>query len=151
MENQENFLRESIKVANDAVQHGNHPFGAILVLDGRIILSAENSVITDKDVTCHAETNLVSLASKQFSRKELKKSTLYASTEPCPMCATAIYWSGIGRIVFGCPETGLAKYAGQHFNLTIRDLFKNCSIPPEIIGPILQDEAEQIHRAYWKR
>ena len=85
--------------------HGNHPFAAVLVdEDGRVLLQAENTVVTDRDGTGHAETNLVRLATQRFSPEELARCTIYASTEPCAMCAGAIHWSHIGRVVYALGE-----------------------------------------------
>ena len=88
-----NSLRVAINVARHAREHGNHPFGAVLVdASGEHLLAAENSVITHKDATGHAEMNLVRGATWKYDTSMLKDSTLYASGEPCPMCAGAIVW-----------------------------------------------------------
>src|SRR5712691_9120428 len=85
-------LRRAIELAREAREHGNHPFGALLVDDrGNVVLEAENTVRTDKDVTAHAETNLMRMASARFEPGFLEWCTLYTSTEPCAMCAGAIY------------------------------------------------------------
>jgi tRNA(Arg) A34 adenosine deaminase TadA len=84
------FIAKAIDLALQARKRGNHPFGALLVLDEKVMMVAENTVNTDHDVTGHAEVNLVSLASNQFSPDALGKMVLYASTEPCAMCAGAI-------------------------------------------------------------
>src|SRR6478672_12994990 len=97
----EELLRQAIVVARQAREHGNHPFGALLAdPDGNVLLSAENTVVTGTDATGHAETNLVRLASARYSTSELRGLTLYTSTEPCAMCSGAIYWSGIGTVVY---------------------------------------------------
>ena len=81
-------LRRAIEVARQAREHGNHPFGALLVEHrGNVVLEAENTVRTDKDVTAHAETNLMRMASARFEPDFLERCTLYTSTEPCAMCA----------------------------------------------------------------
>ena len=83
---------------------GNHPFGAVLAdADGTVVLSAQNTVVTDSDVTGHAESNLVRLASTTLGR-DLRGYALYTSTEPCAMCAGAIYWAGISKVVFALAE-----------------------------------------------
>jgi tRNA(Arg) A34 adenosine deaminase TadA len=86
------YLRQAIEVARRAREHGNHPFGALLVsADGQVLLEAENTVVTEKDCTGHAETNLVRLASQRFDQQALTGSTRYTSTEPCAMCSGAIH------------------------------------------------------------
>src|SRR5579859_3432783 len=94
------FVRRSVQIAADAVSHGNHPFGALLVRDGKVLLEAENTIFTRHDITNHAEMNLVRLSVNRYDAAFLADCTLYTSTEPCAMCAGAIYWSGIGAVVF---------------------------------------------------
>ena len=82
------LIRTAISLAASAREHGNHPFGALLADEnGNILLTAENTVNTASDATGHAETNLVRLASQKFPPEVLAKTTLYTSTEPCPMCS----------------------------------------------------------------
>ena len=96
------FLRQAFAVAQRAREHGNHPFGAILVSEnGEILLEAENTVISDRDCVGHSEVNLVREASRRFDQAVLAKCVLYASAEPCAMCSGAVFWSGIGRLVYG--------------------------------------------------
>ena len=103
-------LRRAIELAQQAREHGNHPFGALLVDgEGNVVLEAENTVRTDKDVTAHAETNLMRLASARFEPDYLERCTLYTSTEPCAMCAGAIYWGNIRRVVFATSQEQLAR------------------------------------------
>ena len=103
-------LERTVALAWEARNRGDHPFGSLLVAaDGRV-LEARNSVVTDVDPTGHAETNLVRLAGK-LDRATRITSTLYTSTEPCAMCAGAIYWSGIGRVVFALSEVALARWS----------------------------------------
>lgn len=113
MENHEPFLREAIALSKSAVENGDEPFGSLLVKDGEVILRAENSVFTGHDMTNHAEMNLVKLAAQHYDTAFLADCTLYTSTEPCAMCSGAIYWSGIGRMVFACSKRGLARSPGS--------------------------------------
>lgn len=148
-------LRRAIELAGNAREHGNHPFGALLVsAAGEILAEAENSVNTANDCTGHAETNLVRLASQLFDPQTLAGSTLYTSTEPCAMCAGAIYWSGISRIVYALSEDGLYQLTGtdranEALRLPCRDLFAHCGRPVEVAGPFLGDEARAVHEGFW--
>jgi len=106
-------LRTSIEVARNAREHGNHPFGAILVDENnQVLLQAENSVVTGKDCTGHAETNLMRLTTQHFSPEQLATCTLYTSTEPCAMCSGAIYWGNVGRVVYALSEVALYEIIG---------------------------------------
>ena len=90
------YLRYAIMIAERAREHGSPPFGAVLVRDrGWILSEGENTQGATSDCTCHAEMNLLKEATRCFSRRLLAHSTLYTSAEPCPMCAGAIFWSGI--------------------------------------------------------
>jgi tRNA(Arg) A34 adenosine deaminase TadA len=150
------FLRMAIRVAARSRERGNHPFGAILVdPQGNVLLEAENTVVTAHDVTGHAETNLARMASQKFAPDVLATCTLYTSTEPCVMCAGAIYWSNIGRVVFGLGEAGLAKLTGNDpenltMHLPCRDVFARGRRSIQVIGPELEEEAARVHEGFWK-
>jgi tRNA(Arg) A34 adenosine deaminase TadA len=151
------YLRQAIALARSAREHGNHPFGALLVdAHGRVLAEAENTVITESDCTGHAETNLVRLASARFDRETLAGSTLYTSTEPCAMCAGAIHWSGVGRVVFGLSEENLYELTGvdpsnETLRLPCREVFARSRRPIEVIGPLLQEQSEAVHHGFWSR
>jgi tRNA(Arg) A34 adenosine deaminase TadA len=150
-----NHLRQAIHVAAQARLHGNHPFGAILVdANGQILLESENTVNTSSDCTGHAETNLIRAASAAYSPEILKDCTLYTSTEPCAMCAGAIFWAGVGRVVYALSEQGLldlvAHLPGGHFlNLPCREVFARGGRLVEVVGPLLDEEARQVHLSFW--
>jgi len=146
----EALVRRSIRLAADAVAHGNEPFGALLAKDGQILLEVENSIYTGHDVTNHAETSLVRHAVQKYNTEFLKACVLYTSTEPCAMCAGAIYWSGIGTVVYACSEQRLAHYAGVEFDIPCREIFARGAHQVQVVGPVLESEAEQVHAAYWK-
>jgi tRNA(Arg) A34 adenosine deaminase TadA len=144
-------MRAALQLAASARQRGNHPFGALLVIGEHQILSAENSVTTDSNPTCHAETNLVQKAIKELSKDQLAGSTLYTSCEPCAMCAGAIYWSGIRKIVFGLSCQDLAKVTGGSFVIPCRDLFTRARHRMEVTGPCLMEEALAVHQGFWNQ
>ena len=150
----EGHLREAIAAARAARDAGNHPFGAVLVTaDGRT-LRGLNSVVTDRDPTGHAETNLVRLAARELDRDALRASTLYTSTEPCAMCAGAIYWAGIGRMVYALPEQGLIEIVAAVsdepvLDLPSRDVFSAGGGTVIVAGPALVDEASAVHDGFW--
>ena len=149
-------LRTAIEVAKSARAHGNHPFGAILVDENnQVLLQAENSVVTENDCTGHAETNLMRLASQNYSPDKLTKCTLYTSTEPCAMCAGAIYWGNVGRVVYALSEVGLYEIIGpspDQLLLPSREVFAHSQRQVEVEGPALELDAEAraIHDGFWK-
>ena len=150
----ESYLLRAIDVARRARENGNHPFGALLVTANGDVLEAENTVVTHSDVTGHAETNLVRLATKRYSLAELRGFTLYTSCEPCAMCSGAIYWAGIGRVVYALPEQDLAKMVPAQdgaptMDLPCREVFARGGTPVIVAGPALVDEAAQVHAGFW--
>jgi tRNA(Arg) A34 adenosine deaminase TadA len=151
----ETFLRRSFDVARRARTHGNHPFGAILVsAAGEVLIETENGFLPDRDMTAHAERLLATQASKQLTPDILAGCTLYTSAEPCAMCAGAIYWTGIGRVVFGLTERRLKTMTGDHaenptLDLPCRTVFAAGQRPVEVIGPLLEEEAAALHVGVW--
>lgn len=146
----EPFIRRSIELAEQAMAKGNQPFGACLVKDGEVILTAENTIHSNHDKTQHAEANLASRASQTFDPETLGQATLYTSTEPCAMCAGAIFWAGIGRVVYGCSQEAFAAYAGKAIDIPCRLVFSYSHRPIEVVGPVLEEEALRVHQQYWQ-
>jgi tRNA(Arg) A34 adenosine deaminase TadA len=144
----EEFLRRAIEIAFDARRHGNHPFGAHLALDGKVALTAENTVNSERNPTCHAETNLVQKAIATLDEQQRARATLYTSCEPCAMCAGTIYWAGIQKIVYALSSEQLAKSAGETGLAACREIFIGSEM--EVAGPFLFEEAIKPHEGYWK-
>ena len=149
-ENVELLIAECYRVARRALEAGNEPFGAVLVQGGAIILEAQNTVNTDGDITKHAELNLVSQAVKKLSPKVLSQCTLYTSTEPCVMCAGAIYWAGISRVVYGCSTEALASITGDGFAVPFREVFAKGKRDIDVIGPIAEEKGLRILKNFWR-
>src|ERR1700682_2169135 len=153
----EHFLRQSFEVARRALTHGNHPFGAILVdQNGKVLIETENGYMPAHDGTAHAERLLATLACTTLSPDVLKGATLYSSAEPCAMCAGAIYWAGIGRLVYGLREHRLRHLPrntpeNPTLDLPCRDVFRSGQRPTEVVGPLLEDEAAAPHAGVWNK
>lgn len=143
------YIRRTLELARRARERGDHPFGAILVADGQIVLEAENTVVTQSNPTHHAELNLVHRAWQELPAQVIHRSTLYTSTEPCPMCTGAIFWSGIRRVVFSFPAVELGKLANDRFCGPCHELFDRGEPPTEVEGPVLPDEGRQVHVGFW--
>jgi tRNA(Arg) A34 adenosine deaminase TadA len=153
----DHFLRHAFAVARRSLTHGNHPFGAILVDDnGNVLIEAENGYMPAHDGTAHAERLLATQACTTLSPEVLAKATLYSSAEPCAMCAGAIYWAGIGRVVYGLGEHRLRAITGNHpenptLDLPCREVFRSGQRPTDVVGPLLEDEAEALHAGVWTK
>jgi tRNA(Arg) A34 adenosine deaminase TadA len=156
-EHDAHFLRRSFEVARRAVPHGNHPFGAILVdPQGHVLIEVENGYMPAQDGTAHAERLLATKACTTLSPTSLEVATLYSSAEPCAMCAGAIYWAGIGRVVYGLSEHRLRSITGNHpenptLNLPCREVFASGQRPTAVVGPLLEDEAAALHDGVWTK
>ena len=145
----ERFTTQAIELARQARAAGNHPFGALLVLDGNVVASAQNTVHTDRDPTAHAETNLVARAIRECSPEQIRRSVLYTSCEPCAMCVGKMYWAGIRSIVYALAAEELAKLAGGSLLVPCRELFARAAEPVTVIGPLSLNEARDVHLGYW--
>jgi tRNA(adenine34) deaminase len=151
------YLRKAIVWSHAGRRRGNRPFGAVIVSGtGEVLAEAYCNTAETGDVTGHAETNAVRLlADRKLSRDELADATLYSSGEPCVMCAGAIFWSNIGRVVFGIDAERLRIFRGEHGDqrdaeLSCRDVFRASPHAIECVGPALVDEASAAHVGAWK-
>ena len=150
-------LRMAFEVAREARADGEHPLGAILAgPDGAVLLRQGNGFKAyGRDMTAHAERLLASRASSVYGAEFLAGCTLYSSAEPCAMCAGAIYWAGIGRVVYGQTERSLKEQTGAHeenptLDLPCETVFRAGQRPTEVVGPLLEHEAAALQADYWK-
>ncbi|MGX5217485.1 MULTISPECIES: nucleoside deaminase [Pseudomonas] len=151
------LLSQSIQLSEESKQRGRHPFAA-LVADqhGNVIARAgNNSMPPEGDPTQHAELAAAAMAARLLSPDELAKCTLYTSAEPCCMCSGAIYWTGIGRVVYALSEHALLSLTGDHpenptFSLPCREVFARGQRQVEVLGPMLEEEAAKPHQGFWQ-
>jgi tRNA(Arg) A34 adenosine deaminase TadA len=149
-------LRRAIAVAVRSRANGNHPFGATLVgPDGAVLMEAENGADSG-DRTGHAERVLMTRASMAYDADFLAQCTLYASAEPCAMCAGAAYWAGIGRVVYAMSEKDLKTLIGPHpenltMDLPCRQVLSAGQRKIEVVGPLLEAESRTVHDGFWNR
>ena len=150
------YLRQAIALSWRARERGNRPFGAVIVgRDGQILAEASNANGETGDSTAHAETSAVRAASQVYGREGLAGSTLYSSGEPCVMCAGAIFWGNIDRVVFGIDAERLRAFRGDlpdqvDLRMSCREVFAAASRPPLCVGPALIDEASAAHEGAWR-
>jgi tRNA(Arg) A34 adenosine deaminase TadA len=151
------YLRRAIALSARARANGRHPFAALIVAPpGEVLAAAENRAVgPDCDATGHAELEAVRAASRHHSPERLAAATLYSSAEPCAMCAGAIYWSGIGRVVYALSEVRLLDLTGSHpenptLRLPCREVFARGQRAIDVVGPLLEDEAAAAHAGFWR-
>ena len=150
------FLRRAFEVALRAREEGNLPFGCVVAdVAGSVVIEQGNrALVPVRDPTAHAESIAAGLAARRYQPEELAGFTLYSSAEPCAMCAGAIYWSGIGRVVFGLSERDLLALTGSHpanptMDMPCREVLATGQRDLEVLGPELIDEAQRVFEGYW--
>ena len=156
---EEKLLRRVVEICREAREAGNHPFGCLLAdKDGNVLLEQGNEEVSLKgDCTAHAESLMMRKASQIYSKEEMAELTMYNCGEPCAMCAGAMYWGNLGRMVYIGRETELKKVTGDDIrnptlDLPCRAVFARGQKPMEVVGPILELEKDFLacHENYWK-
>lgn len=141
LQKDEQYMRRALDEARQALEEGEIPIGAVVVAGGRIISRAHNQTETLHDVTAHAEMLAITAASNALGGKYLTDCTLYVTVEPCPMCAGAIGWAQVPRIVYGAADEkrGYRRYAPDvlHPRATA-------------IGGVLEEECSQLMKDFFK-
>lgn len=153
------LLKRVIQICFESREQGNHPFGCLLAdAEGNILMEQGNAEADQNgDCTAHAETMLVRRASQKYSKEEMRNFTMYNCGDPCAMCAGAIYWSNLGRLVYIGRESELKKVTGDDIrnptlDLPSRVVFSRGQKSIEVLGPFLELEPElmKVHENYWK-
>ena len=132
------------------------PIGAVIVKDGEVIARAGNRTRQDHDPTAHAELLAIRAAAAALGQERLVGCDLYVTLEPCAMCAGAMYWAGIGRLVYGLSEHRLRAVTGNHpenptLDLPCREVLGSGQRTTEVVGPLLEVEAEALHAGVWDK
>ena len=150
------YLSQAIRLSQVARERGNRPFGAVVVgSDGQLLSEAWNNTGETGDCTGHAETTAIRQLAGKADRATLSQATLYSSGEPCVMCAGAIFWSNIGRVVFGIDAVRLRVFRGERAEqrdaeLSCRDVFAASPHLIDCIGPAMLAEASEPHKGFWQ-
>gem|GEM_PF-612183 len=138
------FMAQALELARLAVKHGNHPFGAVLVKDGKVVASAENTVLTDKARSRHAELNLIDKALRDLEVKSLEGYTIYTSTEPCLTCGGAILLAKVSAVVYGAPHKFLAKLLPGYPDIGLAEMARLFGQVISVRGPVMREQSEKI-------
>ena len=141
MEQDERYMHLALDEARKAYTEGEIPIGAVIVCHDQVVARAHNLTETLCDVTAHAEMQAVTAAANTLGGKYLTDCTLYVTVEPCTMCAGALGWAQMPRIVYGCRDEkrGYQLYAP-------RALHPKCTI----VGGVLEDECRQLMQQFFK-
>ncbi|MGW6032985.1 nucleoside deaminase [Gordonia terrae] len=137
------LVRRSIELAGTAGGRGNRPFGSVIVVDDVTVAEGYNEVGSTGDVSAHAELVALRRAVADGHADRLAGATVYASGEPCPMCAAACVWAGVGRIVFAASTAAFTAIIpdGPHFRLSCAEVIAAGDAGIVVDGPLLEEEA----------
>ena len=150
MTQDEIFMEKAIELSAKAVEHGNEPFGAVLVKGEEIVYTNENQIYTASDPTFHAEAGLLRLFCQETGITDLRDYTLYSSCEPCFMCCGAMVWTKLGRLVYGASDRDLCEILGEEGNDCADMIFDHSPFRPAITGGVLRERSIRILKAYFK-
>ena len=149
MTQDEQLMKEAIRLSRQAVVHGNEPFGAVLVKEGQIVFTNENQIYTQSDPTFHAELGLLRRFCHETGVTDLRDYTLYSSCEPCFMCCGAMVWTKLGRLVYGASDIDLCRIFGQEGSECCQLVFSRSGYRPAVTGGVLREEALAVQTAYF--
>lgn len=138
-------MRQALIEAEEAMRHDEVPVGAVIIAGDRVIARSHNLTETLTDVTAHAEIMAITAASEALGGKYLPQCTLYVTVEPCPMCAGALGWSQIGRIVYGASDEkrGFSRFCAEGLSPLH---------PKTIVTPgVMADEAAELMKDFFRK
>lgn len=151
----DDLLSRVLELAAEARAAGDHPFGALLAVDGEIVAEARNLVTTTSDITAHAETELVRVLERDGRLDLLEGGVVYASCEPCPMCVGALFWAGARHVVFGLSSHRLNELVAAPgvkptgFTMTAAEIGARSNPMMRVEGPLQEFAAEVPHLGFW--
>ena len=143
------FMKRAIELSVKAVEHGNEPFGAVLVKDGEIVFENENQIYTKHDPTFHAEAGLIRRFCKETGITDLSDYTLYSSCEPCFMCCGAMVWTKLGKLVYGASDIDLCNILGVQGSECSKMVFENSGAKIQVVSGILREKSIEILKDYF--
>ncbi|HLW02973.1 MAG TPA: nucleoside deaminase [Ktedonobacterales bacterium] len=144
----EHFLRQAIALARHAGKLGADPFGALLVFKDQPVYQTEDHSVDYSDPTAHAELCAISEYCRSAKRLHLTGYTLYTSTEPCVMCAGAMHWARLSRVVFSVSLPTLHRLSGGQVKAESQALLRSGSHPVEVVGPLLEEEGRAVFEGH---
>ena len=127
------------------------PFGACIVKDGRVLAVARNTVLARRDPTCHAEINAIRLAARRLGTHELSGCRIYSTTEPCPMCFSAIHWAGIDTVVYGTRIADAARLGFREITISNRTMKRLGGSAVRIVSGVLKEACLQLLKDWENR
>ncbi|MFA9464019.1 MAG: nucleoside deaminase [Velocimicrobium sp.] len=147
----ETIMKKAIELSALAVEHGNEPFGAVLVKDNEIVYTNENQIYSATDPTFHAEAGLIRNFCEETHVTDLSEYTLYSSCEPCFMCSGALVWMKLGRLVYAASNIDLSNILKEEGSNCSKIVFDNSPFKPSVTVGVLREESLEILTNYFTR
>lgn len=137
--------RKWMKLALDSARSGirkleGGPFGAVIVRGTRALAVSHNTVLKSRDATCHAEVNAIRIASRKLKRFDLSDCVIYSTTEPCPMCFSAIHWACFRQVIFGTSIADVQKRGFNELSIPSRTMKRVGKSPVRIMAGFMREE-----------
>ena len=142
----EAHMRETFKLAREAVDRGDEPFGSVLVRDDEVVMKGSNREVTEDDIRRHPELHLAYRACREYDADDRAEMVMYTSTEPCPMCASGMSSAGFGRVVYSVSSAELTEFSGGEPPVRSETILDGVTA---VVGPVLNEEGRQIHQAFY--
>lgn len=146
--NDHEYMGLAIEVTERGIHKGQSPFGAVIVKDGEVLAATHNSVWADGDPTAHAEVNAIRKASQVLGTIDLSGATLYSTTEPCPMCLTAIHWAKIDRVVFGAGIPDALEAGFAELRISAHEMVEKGGSPLRVEPGLRKSECAALFRLF---
>ena len=147
--NDEHYMQLALDACREGVEAGQSPFGACVVRDGDVLAREHNHVRLHHDATAHAEVCAIRVACGRLATHHLEGATIYSTTEPCPMCFTAIHWARVKRIVYAARVADARSFGFNELQIPNATMKEIGVSGVEITPDFMRDEALALYR-YWR-
>jgi len=144
------WMRLAIEKAREGMINGQTPFGAVITKHNELVVAAHNVVWATTDITAHGEVNAIRLACKALGTIDLSGCTIYSSTEPCPMCFSAIHWAGIEKIFYGANIADATAAGFNELVISNDDMKRMGQSKVEVIKDFMKKEAQDVFHEFMK-
>jgi tRNA(Arg) A34 adenosine deaminase TadA len=141
---EQEYMRQAIRTAQEGIAAGQSPFGSVIVRASEVVAATHNTVWRDGDPTAHAEVNCIRTAARALGTIFLNGCTLYSTTEPCPMCLSAIHWAKIDRVVYGASIADATAAGFSELPIGARVLAELGKSPVRVENGLLRDECADL-------